>query len=151
MKRTKRRRLSRTKIFRKTNWKFEGCWSPRRYYLHFNGSRGWLADRIVSSERVYPGNRDWRRDLERGGLEVARRSRRSDVLGDEELISPARTTSIVVIIIKTGCIWKETKISVKAEFIAVWNDALERRAAHCRSETSSITDWWIDDSTERDL
>lgn len=35
--------------------------------LRFNGSRGWLADRIVSLERVYPGNRDWRRDLERGG------------------------------------------------------------------------------------
>lgn len=29
--------------------------------------RGWVADRIVSLERVYPGNRDWCRDLEREG------------------------------------------------------------------------------------
>lgn len=73
-----------------------------RYYLHFNGSRGWVADRIVSLERVYPENRDWRRDLERRGLEAARRSQGSDVFSDDEAIPPART-SIVVLIIKARC------------------------------------------------
>lgn len=66
------------RIFRKTNWKCEGCWSSRRYYLRFNGSRGWVADRIVSLGRVYSGNRDWRRDLERGGVSPRLREDRGD-------------------------------------------------------------------------
>lgn len=84
-----------------------------------------MADRIVSLGRVYPGNRDWRRDLERGGVsEAARRSQRSDEPGNDEAISSVGTSVCHSFDYYTeimGCISNDINISVKneAKFIAV--------------------------------
>lgn len=60
-----------------------------------------MADRIVSLGRVYPGNRDWRRDLERGGSPKLREDRGDREPGNDEAISSKRGRVYVIVLIIT--------------------------------------------------